>query len=103
MAEEERKYSRWTITQETLRLEMLHAAPHDCLNTPTNFDCFDLVQFEKDTDFAVLPKLFGKWEYKDVKSSEIALELYLSVKAVKHQIYYPYSAGKYQKKRFQKV
>lgn len=51
----------------------------------------------------MLPKLFGKWEYKDVKSSEIALELYLSVKAVKHQIYYPYSAGKYQKKRFQKV
>jgi len=51
----------------------------------------------------VLPKLFGKWDYKDIKSSEIALEDYLSVKSVKHQVYYPYSAGKFQKKRFQKV
>jgi len=50
-----------------------------------------------------LPKLFGKWDYKDIKSSEIALEDYLSVKSVKHQVYYPYSAGKFQKKRFQKV
>ena len=51
----------------------------------------------------MLPKLFGKWDYKDIKSSEIALEDYLSVKSVKHQVYYPYSAGKFQKKRFQKV
>merc|ERR1719324_48574 len=58
---------------------------------------------EETTDFAVLPKLFGKWEYKDFKSSEMALENYLSVKATKAQVYYPYSAGKYQKKRFQKV
>ena len=50
-----------------------------------------------------MPKLFGKWDYKDIKSSEIALEDYLSVKSVKHQVYYPYSAGKFQKKRFQKV
>merc|ERR1719487_407249 len=47
--------------------------------------------------------LFGKWPYDEVKSSEDALEAYLSVKATKHQVYYPYSAGKYQKKRFQKV
>ena len=58
---------------------------------------------EETTDFAVLPKLFGKWDYKDVKSSEMALENYLSVKTTKSQVYYPYSAGKYQKKRFQKV
>jgi small subunit ribosomal protein S5e len=64
---------------------------------------FVSVQFEQTTDFAVLPKLFGKWDYKDIKSSEIALEDYLSVKSVKHQVYYPYSAGKFQKKRFQKV
>ena len=51
----------------------------------------------------MLPKLFGKWDYKDVKSSEIALEDYLSVKSVKSQVYHPYSAGKFQKKRFQKV
>ena len=64
---------------------------------------FHLVHIEETTDFAVLPKLFGKWDYKDIKSSEMALENYLSVKATKAQVYYPYSAGKYQKKRFQKV
>merc|ERR1712083_579789 len=61
------------------------------------------LHYEETTDFAALPKLFGKWEYKDIKSSEMALEAYLSVKSTKHQVYYPYSAGKYQKKRFQKV
>jgi hypothetical protein len=62
-----------------------------------------IVQLEQTTDFAVLPKLFGKWDYKDIKSSEQTLEVYLTVRSVKHQVYYPYSAGKYQKKRFQKV
>merc|ERR1719198_2716067 len=61
------------------------------------------LQYEETTDFAVLPKLFGKWEYKDIASSEQALDNYLSVQSVKHQVFYPYSAGKYQKKRFQKV
>ena len=61
------------------------------------------LQIEQATDFAVQPMLFGKWDYKDIKSSEIALEDYLSVKSTKSQVYYPYSAGKFQKKRFQKV
>jgi len=71
--------------------------------TDINCTVFYLVHYEETTDFAVLPKLFGKWEYKDIKSSEMALENYLSVKATKAQVYFPYSAGKYQKKRFQKV
>lgn len=71
---------------------------------PTNLSLFfGVVQIEQATDFAVQPMLFGKWDYKDIKSSEIALEDYLSVKSVKSQVYYPYSAGKFQKKRFQKV
>merc|ERR1719446_641708 len=61
------------------------------------------LHYEETTDFAVLPKLFGKWDYKDIQSSEQALDNYLSCKSVKHQVYYPYSAGKFQKKRFQKV
>merc|ERR1719453_411461 len=61
------------------------------------------LHYEETTDFAVLPKLFGKWDYKDIQSSEQALDAYLSVKSVRHQIFYPYSAGKYAKKRFQKV
>merc|ERR1711934_569063 len=53
--------------------------------------------------FAVQPKLFGKWAYDNVKSSELSLVEYLSVSNVKSQVFTPYTAGKYQKKRFQKV
>merc|ERR1712216_271807 len=52
--------------------------------------------------FAIQPKLFGKWSYENVQCSEHSLE-YLSVRNVKSQVYTPYTAGKYQKKRFQKV
>merc|ERR1719231_505525 len=61
------------------------------------------INIEESNDFAVTPMLFGKWAYTDIKSSEMALDAYLSVKSTKAQVYYPYSAGKYQKKRFQKV
>merc|ERR1711990_300927 len=53
--------------------------------------------------FAVTPKLFGKWSYEGVQCSEHSLVEYLSVKNVKAQVYTPYTAGKYQKKRFQKI
>ena len=53
--------------------------------------------------FAVQPKLFGKWSYENVQCSEHSLVEYLSVRNVKSQVYTPYTAGKYQKKRFQKV
>ena len=56
---------------------------------------------EDDTlKFAVTPKLFGKWSYENVQCSENSLIDYLSVKNVKAQVYVPYTAGKYQKKRF---
>lgn len=47
--------------------------------------------------------LFGKWKYDGVRCSEQALSDYVSVKGAKAQVYVPYTAGKYQKKRFQKV
>merc|ERR1719352_909026 len=53
--------------------------------------------------FAVKPMLFGKWAYDNVKSSELSLVEYLSVSNVKSQVFTPYTAGKYQNKRFQKV
>merc|ERR1719498_1013396 len=53
--------------------------------------------------FAVKQLLFGKWSYEGVQSSEQSLSDYLNVKSVKSQVYVPYTAGKYQKKRFQKV
>ena len=58
---------------------------------------------EDRVEFAVTPKLFGKWSYDGVQCSEQSLINYLSVKATKAQVYVPYTAGKYQKKRFQKV
>jgi hypothetical protein len=61
------------------------------------------LNFEERVEFAVTPKLFGKWSYEGVQCSEQSLINYLSVKTTKAQVYVPYTAGKYQKKRFQKV
>jgi small subunit ribosomal protein S5e len=47
--------------------------------------------------------LFGKWSYEGVRCSEQSLVDYCNVKSVRAQVYVPYTAGKYQKKRFQKV
>lgn len=61
------------------------------------------MKFEDRVEFAVTPKLFGKWSYEGVQCSELSLVNYLSIKATKAQVYVPYTAGKYQKKRFAKV
>lgn len=61
------------------------------------------MKFEDKVEFAVTPKLFGKWSYDGVQCSDMSLVNYLSVKDVKAQVYVPYTAGKYQKKRFAKV
>jgi len=62
------------------------------------------LDYEEDKhQFKVVPKLFGKWSYDNIQCWETSLENYLSVSSTKAQVYYPYSAGKYQKKRFQKV
>ena len=61
------------------------------------------LDMEPEHNFAVIPKLFGKWSYEGVECSEQAIAAYLTVKKDKAQVYVPYTAGKYQKKRFQKV
>lgn len=61
------------------------------------------LNIEAEHSFAVAPMLFGKWSYDGVQCSEQSLIDYLSVKRDKAQVYVPYTAGKYQKKRFQKV
>jgi len=58
---------------------------------------------DTNSNFALAPQLFGKWTYDGVQCSEQSLNDYLSVKRDKAQVYVPYTAGKYQKKRFQKV
>merc|ERR1712166_1007035 len=61
------------------------------------------IKFEDRVEFAVTPLLFGKWSYEGVTCSEMSLINYLSVKPTKAQVYVPYTAGRYQKKRFAKV
>jgi len=54
-------------------------------------------------EFALEPKLFGKWSYDGVETSDISLASYLQVKTVKQQVYVPYTAGRYQQRKFKKV
>ena len=54
-------------------------------------------------EYATEPKLFGKWSYENIECKDISLNKYLQVRHVKAQVFIPHTAGKYQKKRFQKV
>jgi small subunit ribosomal protein S5e len=47
--------------------------------------------------------LFGKWSYDGVETTDISLASYLQVKTVKQQVYIPYTAGRYQQRKFKKV
>ena len=47
-------------------------------------------------------KLFGKWSFEDVTCSDLALVDYIAVKPV-FAIYQPHSAGRYNRRRFQKA
>lgn len=48
-------------------------------------------------------KLFGKWSYEGVQCKDISLLAYLNVKTDKAQVFLPFTAGRYQKRSFQKV
>merc|ERR1719361_111689 len=58
---------------------------------------------EDKIEFAVEPKLFGKWSYEGVQSPDHSLAQYLQVKTVRQQVFVPYTAGRYQQRRFKKV
>mmetsp|Transcript_44968 Transcript_44968/g.43544 ORF Transcript_44968/g.43544 Transcript_44968/m.43544 type:complete len:116 (-) Transcript_44968:336-683(-) len=53
--------------------------------------------------FATEVKLFGKWSYVGVECKDISLMEYINLKTQKSQVYLPYTAGRYQKRSFQKV
>lgn len=53
--------------------------------------------------FAVEPKLFGKWSYEGVQSPDHSLSNYLQCKPVRQQVFVPYTAGRYQQRRFKKA
>lgn len=54
-------------------------------------------------EFAVEPKMFGKWSYEGIQSPDHSLSNYLQVKPVRQQVYVPYTAGRYQQRRFKKA
>jgi len=58
-----------------------------------------------DTDpvFACEPLCFGRWSYEGIICSETSLADYINVKRVKQQVFVPYTAGRYQQRRFKKV
>ena len=60
-------------------------------------------QIDDKPEFALEPKLFGKWSYEGINCTDISLAAYLQVKTVNQQVYTPYTAGRYQQRRFKKV
>lgn len=49
------------------------------------------------------PKLFGKWDYNEVKNFTEVFENYIAVKDTKSQVYVPHTAGRYQIKHLKKA
>lgn len=62
-----------------------------------------LEDLEDKLEFAVEPKLFGRWSYDGVQSPDHSLANYLQVNTVRQQVFVPYTAGRYQQRRFKKA
>lgn len=58
---------------------------------------------ETRVEYATEVKLFGRWAYDTVEAKDISLMAYLNVKTIKAQVFLPFTAGRYQKRSFQKV
>ena len=54
-------------------------------------------------EFALEPKLFGKWSYEGIECPDMSLTNYCQVKTVGQQVFVPYTAGRYQQRKFKKV
>ena len=63
----------------------------------------DIAQESGATTYATEVKLFGKWSFEGVESKDISLMAYLNVKTIKAQVFLPFTAGRYQRRSFQKV
>merc|ERR1712110_1209354 len=48
-------------------------------------------------------KIKMKWSYDNVECSDISLNRYLQVRETKQRVFIPYTAGRYQKRRFKKA
>ncbi|TNV77278.1 hypothetical protein FGO68_gene14534 [Halteria grandinella] len=75
------------------------------------FDCREKMATEQEDikgddqkiTYATEVKLFGRWSYEGVQSKDISLMAYLNVKTIKAQVFHPFTAGRYQRRSFQKV
>lgn len=63
----------------------------------------DLKVEENRKEYATQVLLFNKWSYEGVVSKDISLMEYINLKTTKAQVFLPYTAGRYQKRSFQKV
>merc|ERR1712038_204742 len=68
-----------------------------------NGDQVDRQSNDDRPEYALEPKLFGKWSYDVDECPDISLSNYLQVKTVRQQVFVPYTAGRYQQRRFKKV
>jgi len=62
----------------------------------------DVEDFDAAVGGGTETKLFGKWSFSDIKVRDISLEDYIACKGP-HAVYYPHTAGRYQKRRFRKA
>jgi len=53
--------------------------------------------------FATQFKLFGKYDYSEVKVEDICFKDYIAVSTVKSQVFIPHTAGRWQVKKFRKA
>ena len=65
----------------------------------------DIAEVQQDDakQYATEVLLFGRWSYENVACKDMSLFEYINVKTVKAQVYLPFTAGRYQKRSFQKV
>jgi small subunit ribosomal protein S5e len=61
------------------------------------------VKQDTGVQYATEVKLFGRWTYEGVESKDISLMAYLNVKTIKAQVFHPFTAGRYQRRSFNKV
>ena len=64
---------------------------------------FRHIEVNTGVSYATEVKLFGKWSFEAVESKDISLMAYLNVKTIKAQVFHPFTAGRYQRRSFQKV
>lgn len=62
-----------------------------------------LIEDSDRPEFALEPKCFGKWSYEGVECPDMSLVNYCQVKTVRQQVFIPYTAGRYQQRKFKKV